>query len=302
MEKDYLIEKWLKNDLSAEEKESFEALPNADAYKQIIDGASYFKASHHSEIPSFEVLEQKVQGEIKVKKLNWIQPMMRIAAVAVVAIGLYFIFFASNITKVETAASEKTEIVLPDNSTVILNALSEISYSKGKWEDNRVVNLEGEAYFKVAKGAKFSVQTSEGIVTVLGTQFNVKQRGDFFDVTCYEGRVSVVASQATKELLPGDTFRIDGEIVSFSSTNHQQPLWTENLSNFKSVPFEQVVSELERQYNIEISYDAKIANQLFSGGFVHDNLENALKSITRPLKLSYKIEMANKVSLTNNEE
>lgn len=301
MEKDYLIEKWLQDDLTAEERKAFEALTEASSFQRILDNASHFKASHHSEVPTFETLSSQLPEHTLVKKLHWRMPMMRIAGVAIVAIGIYFLFFASKLTYVETMASEKTEIVLPDTSTVTLNASSEISYSKSKWNKNRVVNLEGEAYFKVAKGAKFSVATSEGIVTVLGTQFNIKQRGDFFDVTCYEGRVRVDAQQGSKELLPGDTFRIDGELVSFSSTNFQQPSWTENISNFKSVPFEQVITELERQYNIEITYDGKIAGKLFSGSFVHNSLENALNSITTPLNLRYKIEASNQVFLINNE-
>ena len=86
---------------------------------------------------------------------------------------------------------EKTTFSLPDNSEVVLNSGSEINYKKWNWDNNRRLELKGEAYFRVSKGRRFEVQTSLGKVSVLGTQFNVKARKNRFDVVCYEGRVKV---------------------------------------------------------------------------------------------------------------
>ena len=49
---------------------------------------------------------------------------------------------------------------------------------ENKWKNERSVNLDGEGFFKVAKGSKFDVETSAGTVSVVGTQFNVKNRKD----------------------------------------------------------------------------------------------------------------------------
>jgi len=297
MEKKYLIEKWLANDLSEDELKAFELLEDHDLHMDIIEGAKHFKASHFSKAPPFEVVEARLNSEVKVKKLNWMQPLLRLTGAFVIGIGIYFLFFFNNLTEVSTMASQKTTIELPDASTVTLNALTEISYNKSRWDRNRAVNLEGEAYFKVAKGEVFDVITEEGIVTVVGTQFNVKQRDNFFEVKCYEGIVRVSAKDQTKELQAGDSFRLYQGDISLGNTTFQSPQWTKEISDFRSVPFNEVVAELERQYNITITYDDAYRGRLFTGGFVHNSLENALRSITEPQELTYTIESSNQVRL-----
>jgi len=299
MEKEYLIKKWLANDLTEDELKAFESLEDHDLHTQIIEDAAYFKASHFSIAEGFEKLESRLPKEVPVRKLNWIKPLLRIAGVFVVGIGVYFLLFANNLTHVKTLASQKTTIELPDASAVTLNALTEISYNKSRWNSNREVHLDGEAYFKVAKGEVFDVITEEGTVTVVGTQFNVKQRSNYFEVKCYEGIVRVVAQGTTKELLAGDTFRLYGDDLTFNSTSYQLPQWTKDVSDFRSVPFSEVIAELERQYNITVAYNTENAARLFSGGFVHNNLDNALKSITEPLELTYTMETATQVRLKN---
>jgi len=299
MDKDYLIKKWLANDLTEEELKALELLEDHDLHTEIIESAQYFKASHFSKVAEFEKLEERLRTQDSVRKLNWIQPLLRIAGVFVIGFGIYFLFLYNNMTQVQTLASQKTTIELPDNSTVTLNALSEISYNKNRWNSNREVKLNGEAFFKVAKGEVFDVITSEGIVAVVGTQFNVKQREDYFEVKCYEGVVRVTSKETTKELFVGDTFRMYGNEISLSKTSFQIPQWTKEISDFKSVPYSEVIAELERQYDITVTYDTSYGNRLFTGGFVHNNLDNALKSITEPLELTYSIESSNQVRLKN---
>lgn len=299
MEKEYLIKKWLANDLTEDELKAFESLEDHVLHTQILEDAAHFKASHFSKPESFEKLEARLPKEVPVRKMNWMKPLLRIASVFVVGIGIYFLLFANKLTHVQTLASEKTSIELPDASIVTLNALTEISYSKNRWNSNREVLLDGEAYFKVAKGEVFDVITEEGTVTVVGTQFNVKQRANYFEVKCYEGIVKVIAGGTTKELLAGDTFRRYGDDITFDTTTYQLPQWTKDVSDFRSVPFSEVIAELERQYNISVTYNTENATRLFSGGFVHNNLDNALKSITEPLELTYIMETATQVRLKN---
>ena len=302
MEKEYLIKKWLSNNLNEAELAAFEAMEDHHLHTQIIENAKYFKASHFSEVADFDELYSRISTQTPVKKLNWIKPMMRIAGLFILGFGIYFMFFFNSLHHVKTLASEKTTVELPDHSMVTLNALSEISFSKKKWNKKREVNLDGEAFFKVAKGKKFDVITSEGIVTVVGTQFNVKQRGDYFEVECYEGIVKVVSNNNTKELQAGDTFRLYGDHLSYNETLFEYPQWTNDISNFKSVPFEEVLKELERQFDVSIQFENINTNHLFTGGFKHDSLDNALKSITEPLKLTYKIESSKQVILLSREQ
>ncbi|MBL4662276.1 MAG: FecR domain-containing protein [Flavobacteriaceae bacterium] len=297
MEKEYLIKKWLTNNLTEDELKAFELLEDHTLHTDIIENAKYFKASHFSKTEGFEKLESRNLDRVPVRKLNWMRPLMRLAAVFVMGLGVYFLFFFNNLTHIQTLASQKTTIELPDESLVTLNAFTEISYHKNNWNKNREVHLNGEAFFKVAKGEVFDVVTENGTVTVVGTQFNVKQRDNYFEVKCYEGIVKVETNNTTKELLAGDTFRLYGNSITFSTTSYQLPQWTKDVSDFRSVPFGEVIAELERQYNISVTYDIKNATRIFSGGFVHNNLDNALKSITEPLELTYIMDSSNKVRL-----
>ena len=302
MEKEYLIEKWLANDLSADEQKAFEQLEEYDFYRRIIKSGQYFKASHFSSRPSFESMEARLKPEVPVRKLNWLRPVLGLTGTIVIALGIYFMFFFSFLTEVTTLASQKTTVELPDSSVVTLNASSELSYNKNRWNSNREVNLDGEAYFKVAKGEVFDVITDNGVVTVVGTQFNVKQRNAFFEVSCYEGIVRVTTKNEIHELKAGDGFRLQMGSGSLRKINYQAPQWIKAISDFEAVPFGEVISELERQYGISIQFEGIEPNRLFTGGFVHDNLENALRSITEPQGLTYILESEKQVRIINSEK
>jgi ferric-dicitrate binding protein FerR (iron transport regulator) len=303
MDKEYLIEKWLINELTDAEKIEFAKLDDHQLNLDILEQAKNFKASNFSNIDDFETFKLKYQAQNKpVKKLNWKTYSLRIASVLVIAFGLYFTLFYNNLTEIHTLASQKTTIELPDHSQVMLNALSEVSYSKEDWNDNRSLNLKGEAYFKVAKGKKFDVVTTDGIVTVVGTQFNVKQRNDYFEVKCFEGIVKVTSNNISKELHVGDTYLIRNGKYTEGETTAIKPVWTDNKSNFEAMSIKEVFEELERQYNIKVTFKNVNTNRLFTGGFTHSNLENALISITQPMNMTYELSSSNLVVIHGNKK
>ncbi|NND63791.1 MAG: DUF4974 domain-containing protein [Flavobacteriaceae bacterium] len=301
MEKDYLLQKWLNNDLTEAERKAFKALDDYDENLEILEASRYFKADEHSEIPDYASMKTKMNTQTPVRKLNWTRTLVRVAAIVAITLGVYYNFFYTQLTQVQTLAAEKTTIELPDASTVVLNALSEISYSKKEWDESRELNLDGEAYFKVAKGKVFDVITDEGVVTVVGTEFNVKRRGNYFEVACFEGIVKVSYDTGEKQLIAGEVIRIVNGDVGYKNIKTTSPQWTQNISYFDSVPYSEVISELERQYAIKVNYKPESANLLFTGGFVHDSLDKALNSITQPLKMTYTMDSSNLVSLKKRE-
>ncbi len=298
MDKEYLIQKWLTDELSEQEMKAFKELDDYPELTGIIENAKYFKASGFSTVDDLETFSSRLEKDtVPVRKLTWLKPFLRIASVFVVGLALSYFFLFNGDVEINTLAGEKTTIELPDASTVVVNALSELSYSKSKWSDKREVELQGEAYFKVAKGAKFDVVTSEGTVSVVGTQFNVKQRGSYFEVECFEGIVKVTSPNATEQLTAGNRFRFSNGTASLGKTTYQNPQWTKNVSSFERVPFSEVVAELERQYDITVQMESISDELLFTGGFVHDNLDNALKSVSEPLNLGYQIASEKRVSI-----
>ena len=285
---DKLLHKWLNDTLTEAERIEFESRPDYGYYKELLQDAQGFKAEQFSTPHSFADLKSALPAK-KEDKLRYLRPLWKVAAVLVIAFGLYFTVFNQGDTTVETAFAEQTTLSLPDESEVILNANSSLSYVEKKWEDTRAVKLNGEAYFKVAKGKVFDVLTKDGKVSVLGTQFRVVQRDGFFQVICYEGRVAVNFGDAMTELTPGKAIRLlDGQAKEFS-VSATAPAWINNKSTFKDVPFKIVLDELERQYNITVNTTVEIQNRSFNGVFTHDDLQNAMIQITAPLKLEYSI-------------
>jgi ferric-dicitrate binding protein FerR (iron transport regulator) len=298
MDKDILISKWLKNELTDAEMQAFKQLDDYELNVSIIENAKYFKAPEISNIEDFNTFKEHYYAKKKpYKKLYGLNPFLKIAAVLIIGLGVYFTFFFNNTIQVQTLAGEKSTIELPDYSSVTLNAFSKIEYDKGQWSTKREIHLDGEAFFKVLKGSTFNVITTDGIVTVVGTQFNVKQRDHYFEVICYEGKVKVSSNGIERLLEIGDTYQLlEGNFLE-RKTVSTAPSWRENISIFEAIPLKEVLAELERQYNIEITYKNININRLFTGGFEHGNLGNALIAITKPMNLTYELSSSNLVIL-----
>lgn len=292
MQENYLA-KWLNNELSEEELAAFKESAEYASYQRIAE------ASSELETPAFDaekawgaisnrVTEQK--ESTKVIALNPYKKFLRVAAaIAVLLTGSYF--YLNTLDKTfETQLAEQSEVLLPDNSEVFLNAVSKVSFSEQKWSEQRNVTLEGEAFFKVAKGKKFTVSTSAGEVSVLGTQFNVENREGFFEVTCYEGLVGVSYNGTDRKLPAGSSFVVvNGEIKLFEEPKNGQPSWMMDESSFKSIPLKYVLGELERQFSITVETKDINTAQLFTGTFSNTNLKLALKSISTPTQIRYNL-------------
>lgn len=290
MEKEILIKKWLDNELSPLELEQFKQLEEYKSYMELSEKAHLFKAPDFNSSNEYEKLKSIIDSKRTTGKLlNKIRPVMKVAAVFIIGFVIYSVIFTNHITTINTIASEKTIIDLPDKSVAQLNSLSELSFDKNSWSQKRNVELNGEAYFKVAKGSQFDVHTSAGIVSVLGTQFNVKNRNHYFEVTCYEGKVSVNYKEKSIILIAQESIRFfEGKMIEDTTiVNH--PSWIDNQSSFKSIPFSEVIAEFERQYNVNIDADMNL-DALFTGTFTHTDKKLALSSITIPMNLKYTIE------------
>ncbi len=285
MEKEYLIKKWLDNSLTPEELEAFKALEDYEALTKLSNYTKGFKAPEYNEDEALKTVLHQIETK-KQSKTNWLQPVLKIASILVLCFGAYY-YTTTLDTTFTTDFSEKISVELPDHSKVDLNALSSITFNKSDWKNNRNVSLKGEAFFDVEKGSSFNVNTPNGIVTVLGTEFNVKQRDNFFEVTCYEGLVQVTYKNNKTKIKPGESFLVLNDLVINNQTVYSQPQWLTNTSAFKSLPLKEVIAELERQYNVKVETKNINTDLLFTGRFTHNNLDTALKSITQPLQLTY---------------
>lgn len=295
MQENYLA-KWLNNELTPEELEKFRQSPEYASYKKLADISSQLEAPEFNVEQAFaDNLDRRGSKGTKVIRLSSYKIVWRIAAAIAVIFALTLGYISSLTERVTTQYAERQEIVLPDASEVILNAGSELSYHTRKWAEERRVKLEGEAFFKVAKGQTFTVETEAGDVQVLGTQFNVEQRKGFFEVSCYEGLVRVSYQGTEKELPAGASLiLLDGEMISASVPVNAVPSWIFNESSFSSIPLAYVLDELKRQYDIEVTTRDIDLSQHFTGTFSNTNLDLALQSISTPTQLNYTLD-GNKV-------
>ncbi|APG65808.1 anti-sigma factor [Tenacibaculum todarodis] len=295
------ILKWLNRENSDEDlmrlknTKEFTTLEKIAHYSSQLDTP---KVNVEEALKDLKLKTQNTTKKGKVVRFNF-KKLYKYAAILVVLLTTTYFLFSNSNTNFKTEFAQTKNFNLPDNSEVILNANSEISYAKDKWEENRNLNLEGEAYFKVQKGKKFTVNTQIGEVTVLGTQFNVKERENYFEVKTYEGLVSVTYKNTVVKLPKGTIFKVvNGKIDATNTFDINEKSWLEKESNFKSTALRFVLEEIENQFGYTIETKDINLDILYSGGFTHNDVNNALKSITIPLQLSYKID-GKKITIFN---
>lgn len=131
MNKEDLIKKWLDNELTAEELKEFEQLEEYDSYMKLSDKAQLFKAPDYNSEQAYEKLQPIIDKRRDSKSnRNLIKLISQMAAAFIIGFGLVHFLFPGMPTTVETYASQKTTVTLPDNSSVQLNSISELSYHK----------------------------------------------------------------------------------------------------------------------------------------------------------------------------
>lgn len=295
MQENYLA-KWLNNELTEEELAAFKKSDEYASYERIVGASNSLKAPEFDIDNALEAVKnRRTLNETKVIGLKPFRRFLKVAAaVAVIMIGSYFYLntLDENFT---TQYAQSKEVLLPDSSKIIMNADSELSFSSKKWDKKRNVSLTGEAFFKVAKGKRFTVSTEQGTVAVLGTQFNVENREGFFEVTCFEGLVSVTYKGKETKLPAGTSFMvIDGNIVNAEKPNSPMPSWINKESSFKSIPLKYVLDEFQRQHNVMVETQNIDLDKVFTGTFSNTDKDLALQSISVPSHLKFKLE-GNKV-------
>lgn len=279
MEKDYQLAKWLNNELSEAELNEFKANPDYELYEKIKKYSGELNLNN-PEIDDNAMLA-KVFASKKPKTIQlYKKTIFKAAAIFIALIGIVFIATLNTNTTYLAENGKKTTFNLPDNSKVVLNSGSEINYKKNDWNNNRKLELEGEAYFKVAKGKKFEVVTNLGKVSVLGTQFNVKARNSRFDVICYEGKVKVNYNNQ-------EVIITQGQGVSFKNNKKtkrlqtilQEPEWLDHEMAFNEEKLVDIIQEMERQYNISITLKNSETIKSFTGKIPSNDMNVALEII-----------------------
>ncbi|MDD4193372.1 MAG: FecR domain-containing protein, partial [Mangrovibacterium sp.] len=195
------------------------------------------------------------------------------------------------------------ECVLADGTQVWLNLGTTIHYDPSLTGKNRIVNLEGEAYFKVAKmpDRPFIVNTSELQVKVLGTSFNVRAYSDEEQTatTLEEGSIELgfkrLPGHAPIKLTPGEcaSFHIAAKKLQIEKTDtYLNTAWRDGKYIFKDADLETIVLQLEKAYDVRIHLkNDAVEHQRFRGIFEYkQNIFDALETIERTTSLNYRMD------------
>lgn len=223
-----------------------------------------------------------------------------VAAIVSVMLLSIYIFQYIKITGVssemytETSYGEKRRLVFPDNTQVMLNSCTNISYPESFGKNKRRVRLSGEAYFEVKKDkVPFIVETARFDVQVLGTAFNVKvyEEDETVSVAVNEGHVQVALPGASLVLGRKEKVTLNtrtGDIIKEIRNDGYSFVWMKGWLYFDRTPICDIARDLERIYGCDIVFkEGQEFNNLISGEHDNQSLESVLRSIEYTSGIKY---------------
>ena len=207
----------------------------------------------------------------------------------------------------------KGMIVLPDGSEVILNSASTLRTPAQFENGTRVVELEGEGYFKVVTNPDWPmyVKTSKGMtVKVTGTEFNLSSYNDdvALKLTLVRGHVSLIDDKSESEIEVSENEEV--AIRSIAAVNavpkptrktadmRLNTSWKDGYLVFDNTPIREVIKKMERWYGIEITVaDSKVMNNVFTASFRSESLQQVLTLLDVTCGIKSKIKSPTEVEL-----
>jgi hypothetical protein len=210
--------------------------------------------------------------------------------------------------------SKPVQLVLADGSEVWLDVASSITYPTAFSGKERKVEITGEAYFQVAplpiKGGNgrvpFIVSVSSALanrkgveIRVLGTHFNVNAYDDehSMKVTLLEGAVKVERrGSESLNIRPGEQAQINvqGKMELNKEVDVDEVMsWKNNWFNFNSLTVPEIMQQIERWYDVSVTYQGKPGNKHFSGIVSRNNNVSEVLKIMEQAGIKFKIEGRN---------
>ncbi len=296
---DIFLAKWLNNNIDKDDKKNFNDSVEGKIYEKIITIADELEIPEdfNAEELFNKIQQQKLINRKQKTKLISLNTFYKVAAFILLFTSIFY-FWKSNDVIYKSNYGEKLTISLPDNSKVTLNSKSSITFNNENWDKERTIYLEGEAFFEVKKGEKFTVKTKEGSIVVLGTSFNVNSSDSFLEVKCFTGKVNVLNKNKTNKILTkGLATTLNNNKTENWSFDTQESSWKEGVSRFREVPLLKVLLALESQFSFKFKNVEKYKNEKFTGAFSHEEPKTALKTVLEAMDIKYTIKNNNIVLL-----
>lgn len=189
----------------------------------------------------------------------------------------------------------RSTVTLSDGSIVCLNGGSRLRYPVVFGRNARVIEMEGEAYFKVTanKEHPFVVRTSQADVMAVGTEFNVEAYGNdsLLAVTLAEGVVDVVLPGTTATLTPRERLVYDagsGLHNIYLGDTYKWCAWKDGVLAFRNDPLSYVFKRLGQTYNIDFIVDKSIENHIYYATFEGESLDKILSLLEKSAPIRFR--------------
>ncbi|MDR1919494.1 MAG: FecR domain-containing protein [Tannerellaceae bacterium] len=240
------------------------------------------------------------------RKARLLGAWTRAAAVGIlVLLGSYFYHHwpaaekAMAMQTISVPAGQRVNLILSDGTEVWLNARSTLRYPVSFNTKERVLELDGEAYFEVAQDKKhpFVVHTTKGKIQALGTGFNVEaySSDSKFVTSLMHGSVQVKLQgdpSGGLVLQPGrKAVWQEGDSLLHVETINDYTVyrWVEGLICFKDAPVSAIMKELERYYGVRIYIrNQRVLDYCYTGKFRHtDGIDYALRVLQKDMGFKY---------------
>lgn len=200
-------------------------------------------------------------------------------------------------TFIKTPYGKTQKVNLPDGSTVLLNANSQLHFSKN-WSKtaDRMVWLDGEAEFSVkhydlkpGQAQKFIVNTEGVKVEVVGTRFNLMSRAEKCQLALYEGKVQLLLNKHPEQesiaIAPNEIVQVDnGAVVRISTIKKVEvyQAWTKQHFEFDDAPLSEVALMVENNYGYKFTFkDEKLKNKRLTASIPDDDVAVLAKVISQ---------------------
>ncbi|MDL2303801.1 DUF4974 domain-containing protein [Bacteroides sp. OttesenSCG-928-D19] len=224
-----------------------------------------------------------------------------IALIGIAGLAIYqsgFNRLDNNFITLSNPPGTRTQVCLPDGSSVMLQGGSTLQYPEEFKGRNRHVKLTGEAFFDVVKDEKkpFKVKSGRVNVQVYGTTFNVEayDEDELVNVTLQTGRIGLSVDE-----FEGEIMMIPNQQIVYNKTTHAIKKRTVNASEvsgwttghlfFDSVSLKEIATKIERYYNVTIVFASPELEGIVYTGEFDDNepLENNLDFLFMDGRLKY---------------
>jgi transmembrane sensor len=201
----------------------------------------------------------------------------------------------STLNTLVVPAANFISLTLGDGTKVWVNANSRLNFPSKFGEKERRVELDGEAYFEVAKDASrpFYVKSKGAEIKVLGTHFNVAAYSNQATTTLLEGSVEVSKGHKKVRLIPGQRADIYDAVIDVQLADlHKELAWKNNIFYFKGDNIVKIAQQLQSWYDLEVSFSKDVSLlQTYTGEIRRDaNLSEVLNMLGFVSDLDFKVD------------